>query len=393
MTADLLLRNVRPMGGEARDVLIRDGRIAAIDATVEAVAEVVDLEDAVLIPGLVEAHTHLDKTWVGLPWRPHRAGPTIAERIESERRSRAAAATETAHQAARLVARAVANGSTWIRSHVDVDTDQGLRGVEGVLSARAGMTKRADIELVAFPQSGLLCRPGTVALMDAALRAGADVVGGLDPCAVDRDPKGHLDAVFALAERHDRPIDIHLHEPGEMGAFSLQLIAERVRALGMQGRVVVSHAFCLGSPDRALVEPLIDALATLRIGVMTTGPAARPAPPVKRLHEAGVVVCGGSDGVRDAWTPYGNADMLERAMLIGMRNDFRRDEDLALALEVCTAGGAAALRIADHGLRVGAVADLVAVATATLAEAVVEHPVRRCVLKRGRIVARDGELV
>ncbi len=82
------------------------------------------------------------------------------------------------------------------------------------------------------------------------MKAGADVVGGLDPCAIDRDPKGHCDAIFALAERYGKPLDIHLHEPGEMGAFSMDLIFERTRACGLKGQVVISHAFCLGSPDR-----------------------------------------------------------------------------------------------------------------------------------------------
>jgi cytosine deaminase len=143
-------------------------------------------------------------------------------------------------------------GSTHIRSHVDVDTEHGLWGVEGVMRTRDDYRDIVDIELVAFPQSGLLRRPGTLELMDQAMKAGCEIVGGLDPCAIDRDPKGHLDAVFALCQKYGKPLDIHLHEPGEMGAFSFDLIVERTRALGMKGKVTVSHAFCLGTPDPAL---------------------------------------------------------------------------------------------------------------------------------------------
>jgi cytosine deaminase len=125
--------------------------------------------------------------------------------------------------------------------------------------------------------------------MEHALRLGAETVGGLDPCAIDRDPKGHLDTVFGLAERFGRNVDIHLHEPGEMGLFSMELIIERTRALGMAGKVIVSHAFCLGMPDPSLVDPLIAALADAGIAIMTTAPAARPAPPVAKLVMAGVV--------------------------------------------------------------------------------------------------------
>lgn len=114
--------------------------------------------------------------------------------------------------------------------------------------------------------------------MEQALRLGAETVGGLDPCAIDRDPKGHLDTVFGLAERFGRGVDIHLHEPGEMGMFSMELIIERTRAHGMAGRVIVSHAFCLGPLDPASVDPLIAAIADAGIAIMTTAPASARCP-------------------------------------------------------------------------------------------------------------------
>lgn len=168
------------------------------------------------------------------------------------------------------------------------------------------------------------------------------------------------------------------------------LIIERIRALGMQGQVVVSHAFCLGSPDRDLVDPLIDEIARLDIGIMTTAPAARPAPPVKRLLERGVRVCSGSDGIRDTWGPYGNADMLERVMFVGLRNNFRRDEEVELAFHVCTQGGADVMRLDGYGLKIGAKADLVVVEGETITQAAVARPPRKLVIKAGNVVARDG---
>jgi cytosine deaminase len=114
-----------------------------------------------------------------------------------------------------------------------------------------------------------------------------------------------------------------------MGLFSMELIIERTRALGMAGRVIISHAFCLGMGDHGSVGAMIDALADASVAIMTTAPASRPVPAVTRLARAGVVVCAGSDGIRDTWGPYGNADMLERAMFIGMRKPAarRRSED------------------------------------------------------------------
>lgn len=391
MPQDLLLKTVRPMAGATTDVLIRDGRIARIapDQTVPGVP-VEDGWDAILLPGLVEAHTHLDKTLWGMRWVPNSAGPSLIDKIDNERRLKAELGIDPARQSARQVVQSAAKGTTHIRTHVDVDTTVGLSGIEGLLQTRARYADAMDIEIVAFPQSGLLVRPGTLELMQEAMRLGSDVVGGLDPCGIDRDPKGHLDAVFDLAQRWGKPIDIHLHETGLLGGFSMELIFERTRALGLQGQVVISHAFCLGDADTAMVDALLDQIAALDIGIMTTGSASRPVPPVAKLAARGIRTCSGNDGIRDTWGPYGNADMLERAMLVGLRNNFRSDPDVALALDTCTTGGAQVMRLDGYGIAEGCQADLVLVDAETLAEAVVNRPERRLVVKRGRITARAG---
>ena len=392
MVGDLLIRNARPMGRAATDVLVRDGRIVPFGA-VEAApdGEVIEAGGELLLPGLVEAHTHLDKTLLGMGWHPNSAGPLLIDKIENERRLRRELGIDPERQSARQAVQSLRMGSTHIRSHVDVDTEVGLAGVEGVTATRERYRDAVNIEIVAFPQSGLLVRPGTLELMEATLRLGAEVVGGLDPGAIDRDPKGHLDAVFGLAERHARPVDIHLHEPSELGAFSMELIVERTRALGLQGRVTVSHAFCLGMADRDYARALIADLARERIAVMTTGAPSRPVPPIRECMEAGVVVCSGSDGIRDTWGPYGNADMLERAMLLGLRNNFRRDEEVEIALDVCTHGGAKVMALEGYGLEPGCVADLLLVPGEAPADVVVSRPAKRTVIKGGRIVVRDGE--
>ncbi len=388
----LLLKNIRPMAGDATDMLLDNGRIAAIGAGLQAPsgAVVEDGGGAIAVPGLVEAHTHLDKSLIGLPWYKNEVGPRLIDKIDNERLNKRRLNMDPYVQSFRQTVQSSGYGTTHIRTHIDVDTDHGLWGIEGVMKMREECRDIMDVEIVAFPQSGLLRRPGTLELMDEAMKAGAEVVGGLDPCAIDRDPKGHLDAVFALCQRYGKPLDIHLHEPGEMGAFSTDLIIERTRALGMAGKVTISHAFCLGSPDRDLVEPLIAELAKLDIAIMTTGPAARPAPPVKRLMEAGVRVCSGSDGIRDTWGPYGNGDMLERAVFVGLRNNLRRDDELRLAFDVVTVGGARVMELEGYGVAVGDKADLVLLPGETLAEAIVTRSPDRRVIKRGRIVARDG---
>jgi cytosine deaminase len=391
MANSLLITNVRPMGAAATSIVIENGKITTIGSNASATGvETIDGQGAIALPGLVEAHTHLDKTLLGMGWHKHQAGPKLMDKIENERALKRQLGIDPGRQSARQIVLSISKGSTHIRTHIDVDTEGGISSIEGMMATREKYRDVMDIEIVAFPQSGLLTRQGTVQLMDEALAMGAEVVGGLDPCAIDRDPKGHVDAIFGLAQKHGRPLDIHLHEPGEMGLFSMDLIIERTLALGMQGKVTVSHAFCLGTPDRDLVEPVFDALAKARIAIMTTGPAARPAPPVKTLRARGVVLCAGSDGIRDTWGPYGNADMLERAMFIGLRNNFRHDEDVEMALDICTHGGAAVMGLKNYGLAVGKDADLVLVDGESVADTVANRPPRRLVVKRGHVVAKDG---
>jgi len=389
---DILLKNCRPMGGPSVDVLVQKGAFARIAPNIEAPgATVEDAKGAILLPGLVDAHAHLDKSFLGLCWHPHSGGPSVLNKIDNERRLKRELKLDPALQSARQVVQAVRMGTTHINSHVDVDTECGTASIEGVMATRDRYRDAVDIKIIAFPQSGLLRRPGTKELMHEAMKLGADAVGGIDPCGLDRDPKGHLDAIFDIAQTYGKPIDLHLHETGSMGAFSLAMITERTHALGMKGMVTISHAFCLGDSDRDMVDPLIAELAELDIAIMTVGQASRPAPPVKRLVEAGIRVCAGVDGIRDAWAPYGNTDLLERAMLIGLRNNFRDDPDIELAFGLCSAGGASVLRIEDYGLDVGCRADGVLVEAETVAEAVVSRPVRKLVLKNGKVVAREGE--
>ena len=220
--------------------------------------------------------------------------------------------------------------------------------------------------------------------------AGVDLIGGIDPAGLDQDAVGQLDTIFGIAGRYGVGVDIHLHDRGELGAHQIGLIAERTRAQGLTGRVAISHAYCLGMMDDDQVGRAVTLLAENEISIMTTGAAHSPVPPLLRLHEAGIPVFSGSDGIRDAWTPHGNADMLERAMLVALRFNFRTDEGLNLAFHTATQGGADALSLEGYGMEVGCAGDVVLLDAENLQEALVNRPVRKLVVKAGRIVARDA---
>lgn len=387
-----LIRQCRPRGEGICDVLVSDGRITGkgADLAADGGVAVIDGSGCVLLPGLVDAHTHLDKTLIGTPWHPHSAGERLIDLITNERRVLTELDLDPALQSRRMVHHMLERGTTAIRSHVDIGTDIGLRHFHGVAATREACADLVAIQIVAFPQTGMMILPGVADLMEQAVKEGAEVVGGLDPVGIDRDPKGQLDAIFAIAGKHGCEIDIHLHDLGEMGAITIDMIAERTAALGLAGKVTISHAFCLGDIDAARLDGLITLLRDNDIAIATCGAGHYPIPPIRKLRAAGIRMFAGSDGVRDAWGPLNNGDMLERAYQLAWHGDTRDDPGIETMLDLATHGGAQAMGLADYGLDVGCRADLVLVEAETPAEAVCYHPPRRMVMAGGRVVAEDG---
>lgn len=397
MAIDRIFLNARFGDGMKHHIAVSGGRIAAIMPAGEQPtgAETIDLGNALVVPGFVEGHIHLDTSFYGDTWRPHKpctAGFDVRERVAFQAQNLAEAAPMDV-RARNQLDLCIGHGTTRMRSHVMVDGSVGLKSLETILAVRDEYSGLIDIQLVAFPQSGILASPGTPVLLDEAIRLGANVVGGLDPASFDRDVEKHLDIVFGFASKHGVDVDIHLHDMGMLGIFEIEQIAVRTRALGMQGRVTVSHAYALGDVPADALKKTADILARSGVAIMTTAPGARPFPPVKSLRDAGVTVFGGNDNIRDSWWPYGDGDMLRRAMMIGYRSGFNVDEELRIAFDLVTDAGARALRLEAYGLRVGARADFVTLNAAHIPEAVVAVPPGRAVYKEGRLVASNGKVI
>ena len=172
--------------------------------------------------------------------------------------------------------------------------------------------------------------------------------------------------------------------------MELEEITRRTKTLGMEGRVTVSHAYALGEVAETPMLRAASALAEAGVSILTNAPGNRVFPPVLALRRAGVNVFAGNDNIRDSWWPYGDGDMLERAMMIGYRSGFNTDEELQVAFDLITSAAAQALRIEGYGLGKGSAADFVTLDAQHVQEAVVARPVRQAVYKAGRLVARDG---
>lgn len=392
---EIVFTNLRLADGPVGYMAVAGGRIVALGRpgeTAPAAGSTIDLGDRLVVPGFVEGHCHLDFSLYGGAWEPYRSGPNgfvVRERVSFQRENLARAAP-LAERARRHVELCLAQGTTQMRSHVMVDNQIGLGHLEVLLDVREAYRDRIDIEFVAFPQAGILTNPGTAELLDAAVQAGCALVGGLDPASFDRDIEGHLDVVFGIAERRDVGVDIHLHDGGTLGVFEIEQIAARTVALGLGGRVAVSHAYCLGEVSDSLLQRTAARLAEAGVAIMTIAPHNGPFPPVAPLRAAGVTVFSGSDNIRDSWWPYGDGDMLRRANTIGHRSGFFKDSELADALDVVTFGGAKALQVEGYGLAVGDRTDFVALNAEHVPEAVVAVPAGRSVYKGGVLVADSG---
>ncbi len=393
---DAVFCNARLDRGGIVDILVTAGRIAAFGPAgtrPDGGAPTIDLANALILPGLVDGHMHLDKSLVGDVWIDNDSSTVIQDRIDHELRVEAAARLPLVTRAGNLVELAISKGSTRLRSHVDVDSRYGTQRVRDIVEVRRRYAAAVDIQIVAFPQLGVVSRPDTVRLLNEALDAGADLLGGIDPAGVDGDVKGQLDILYGLAEKRGVGIDFHLHDQGSLGLYQLEKIASRTAAHGMQGKVVISHAHCLGTVDQSVALKAGEKLAAAGVAIMTYAPGAVPPPPIKGLREAGVVVFSGNDNVRDPWTPFGNADMLERAMIVAYRSGFRSDADLRLAFDLATVAGANATMADGYGLLPGAWADFFVVSALSVPEAVTMRPVRELVVKRGTVVSRSGKFV
>ena len=390
---ETLFQNARLADGRTVDMAVTGGRIAAMAPGLQSSARaIVDLGHRLVLPGLVDGHLHLDKGFIGDEWKPHRpctAGFNVRERVEFEKQA-LAKAKPIPVRAAALIELCVSQGTTHMRSHVDIDPQVGLRNLEQVLAVREAHRDKVSIQIVAFPQSGIVTAPGTRELLDAAIRNGADLVGGLDPASFDGDIDGHLDVIFDLAERHGVGIDIHLHDGDLLGVFEIEDLARRTKTLGLGGKVTISHAYALGQVSHDIARRAADRLAEAGVSILTNAPGAHAFPPVMLLHEAGVNVFAGNDNIRDSWWPYGDGDLLERAMIVGYRSGLNNDAELAVAFDMVTSHAARALHIKDYGLSEGGLADFIVLDAQHVQEAVIARPKPRDVYKAGRLIARNG---
>lgn len=403
---DLMLRRARVEDGcPLVDIAIGQGRIVAVGPSLaEGENQTIDCEGRVVIPGLIEPHLHLDKALLDKE-KPNLEG-TLAGAIAVTGELKRGFTKDTVRSRVRKVLdQAIGNGTTTIRAHPDVDPIIGLLGVEVLLELREHYRGLIDLQVVAFPQEGILKAPGTLEMLREALRLGADVVGGCTYNEVDVPScERHVDLVFELAAEFGVPVDMHADFADDTSdpRFAMaNYIAEATVRSGLSGRVALGHMTSLaGLPRPARLETM-DRLAAAGVAVVAL-PATdmhlggrgdgvntrRGIVPVRDLWDSGVTCSYSSNNVRNAFTPYGNADPLDIGLFLAQTGHLSGHADLTRVLAMATTEAAAVIGISErYGIRVGADADLVVLSTKCVADALLDRPDRCFVIKGGRIVA------
>jgi len=344
-----------------------------------------DAGNLLALPAFKEMHNHLDKTYLGLPWKSCIPAANLIERLNLEAKELAELASTGQHRAEQMLQLLLKGGATHVRTHVNIDPYIGLKNLEEIQKALETFEGKMTHEIVAFPQHGLL-RTNSSSLMRQAMNEGATIVGGLDPGGVDLNIEASLHEMMDIAVEFNADIDIHIHDPGHLGFYTIQKLTSLIEDARWNNRVSLSHAFALGDVPIEKSREMASILANLGVSVMSTVPINRVMPPVDLLHDYGVHVALGCDGFYDSWSPYGTGDMLEKVGRLAERYKWIDEYSLSQSLQFIT-GGVKTLDKDGKRLwpNVGDEASMVLVEASCSAEAVARRVNRNAVISHGRL--------
>jgi cytosine deaminase len=401
----LIIRNARVRNQEQLvDILVDGPRIAAVGPALAADgAKVVDAAGSLVLPGFFNLHFHADKCLLGEIMRPNQSG-TLPEAIEiTNDFKRNYDPAEVAERAVRAVEVGVMNGTTFFRLFADVGTIGGLRAARGLLLAREKMRDYCRIQVVAFPQEGIVRDPGAAELMEEAVREGCDIVGGLPWYEyTDEEARQHIDICFEIAKRHDLDVHMLVDDTDDANSRSLEYLELKTMREGYQGRVAASHCGAMAAYNDVYAAKIVDMVATAGVTISVNAhinlvcsaridrePKRRGIARVKELLARGANVVTSQDDVNDPYYPFGKPDPLECASMMAHVAQLTLPHEIEQVADMITINSAKAARIPDYGIAAGCAADLVVVDAPSVHEAIREQPVRRHVFKDGREVARS----
>ncbi|MCA1547009.1 amidohydrolase family protein [Bradyrhizobium sp. BRP19] len=393
-TFDLIFRNALLRSSAAPvDIGVKDGRIAAIAPKLACEAADVDLGGLLALPGFVDTHIHLDKACL-LGRCGHDHG-SVSEAIRAVAGMKKDFTIEDVYaRGARVLERAIVNGTTRMRTHVEIDPRIGLRGYEAVKALKRDYAWAIDLELCVFPQEGLTNDPGAEELLIQALREGGEVIGGCP--YMDTDPNAHLARIFDLAEEFDIDVDLHLDFDLDPSWWHLDEVCRQTEQRNYSGRVAIGHATKLSAlpPERmkaataqlarsGVAVTVLPATDLYLMGREDTHNAPRGLTLAHKLAGDGVLCSVATNNVLNPFTPFGDASLLRMANFYA-NVAHASVSDFDTCLDLVTELPARLMNLADYGIEVGNPADLIVLDTKDSRFAIAELPDVLMGFKRGR---------
>ena len=407
MMLDLLIKNATISDG-SNPVAIgcQDGKIVEVAPSIEAEAtRIIDAKGYLVSPPFVDSHFHMDATLsMGLP-RLNQSG-TLLEGIKIWGELKPDLTPEAVKERAlKLLRWSVAKGNLAIRTHVDT-TDPTLMAVDVLLEVREEMKDFVDIQLVAFPQDGVLrCEDG-VHLMRSALNKGVDIVGGIPHFErTMAEGRKSVELLCEMAAKRGLMVDMHCDESDDPHSRHIETLTHETQRLELQGRVTGSHLTSMHSMDNYYVSKLLPLMAEAQMncvcnplvnmnlqGRHDTYPKRRGLMRVPELMNSGINVSLGHDDVMDPWYPMGTHDMLEVAHMGAHALHMTGVDQQNALFDAVTVNGAKTLGLENYGLEVGCNADMVITQAASKLEALRLHPARLFVIRRGNVISQTPEV-
>ena len=402
MRFDLLVTNATlPDGRKGYCIACKDGKIVAIERSIDAEADtVLDAESQLVCPPFVDPHFHMDATLsLGRP-RMNTSG-TLLEGIALWGELKPLQTVdEIIERALRYCDLAVAMGIGAIRSHVDI-CDDDLKGVDALIEVRKQVAPYLDLQLVAFPQDGVLRDPTALENLTRALDRGVDVVGGIPHFErTMRDGAESVRLLCEIAEKRGLMVDMHCDESDDPLSRHVETLAYETTRLGLQGRVAGSHLTSMHSMDNYYVSKLIPLMAEAGlhaipnplINIMLQGrhdtyPKRRGQTRVRELRDAGITVGFGSDCVMDPWYSLGKADMLDVAFMGLHVGQLSSRADMRWCFDAVTVNSATIMGLEGYGLEVGCDANFIRLQADDPIEAIRLRAHRLNTVRGGRIIA------
>jgi len=396
MQYDVLITNAKTRfsGGKNLQIALKDGKIAKIAEKVDGSAvKTVDAGGNLVTESFVNGHLHLCKVYTlkmmddaamdaytGESMGGAMTAIELAAKVKEQYDEKWI--IENVRKALNL---AVRFGNTHIRAFADTDTKARLEGVKALLRAREEYKDRVTVQVVAFPQDGVVRDPGAEEYIEEALKLGADVVGGIPWIEyTDADTQEHIDRMFALAKKYNKDVSMLVDDAGDPTLKSLEMLAVKTIKEGWEGRVTAQHARAMALYPEPYYRKIEYLLKRAKIGVVSdpqTGPLyAR----VKSLYKAGVRIALGQDDIADAYYPFGRNNMPEVAFLAAHLMSMTTRGEMEILYDLITTNAAEALNISGHKLVEGGNADLVILNVDNVWESLWSHEAPLHVFKNGK---------